>query len=45
LSTVAEWFGDDLTVSLLFNPGRMPPAEAERSIDLFAAKVAPVLSH
>jgi alkanesulfonate monooxygenase SsuD/methylene tetrahydromethanopterin reductase-like flavin-dependent oxidoreductase (luciferase family) len=44
VSTVAGWFGDDLTLSLLFNPGCLPAELAERAAQLFAAKVVPALS-
>jgi alkanesulfonate monooxygenase SsuD/methylene tetrahydromethanopterin reductase-like flavin-dependent oxidoreductase (luciferase family) len=44
LSTVAEWFGANVTLSLLFNPGCLPTEQAERAMHLFAAKVAPALS-
>jgi alkanesulfonate monooxygenase SsuD/methylene tetrahydromethanopterin reductase-like flavin-dependent oxidoreductase (luciferase family) len=44
MSTVAEWFGDDVTLSLQFNPGCLWAEQAEQAMRLFAAKVAPALS-
>ncbi len=44
LTTVREWFGDDLTVSVHFNPGCLPAKQAESAMRLFAAKVAPALA-
>lgn len=44
LTTVAGWFGDDLTVSLQFNPGCLPAKQAEQAMRLFAAKVAPAMA-
>jgi alkanesulfonate monooxygenase SsuD/methylene tetrahydromethanopterin reductase-like flavin-dependent oxidoreductase (luciferase family) len=44
VSTVAGWFGHDLTLSLQFNPGCLPADLAERAAQLFAAKVVPALA-
>jgi alkanesulfonate monooxygenase SsuD/methylene tetrahydromethanopterin reductase-like flavin-dependent oxidoreductase (luciferase family) len=44
VSTVAELFGDDVTLSLHFNCGCLPAKDAEQAMRLFAADVVPSLS-
>lgn len=44
LATVREWFGDDLTVSLQFNPGHIAVREAITAMELFADQVAPAFA-
>ena len=41
LETIREWFGDDLCVSLQFNPGAMPFSQSLNAIELFGREVMP----
>ncbi|MGW3470918.1 LLM class flavin-dependent oxidoreductase [Saccharopolyspora sp. NPDC000995] len=41
VATVAEWFGDDVTLSLQLNPGALPLPDARTAVRLFAEQVAP----
>ncbi|MEU3838492.1 LLM class flavin-dependent oxidoreductase [Streptomyces sp. NPDC028635] len=44
IDTVRGWYGDDLCLSLQFNPGHLPYGRAERAMELFAAEVAPAVT-
>ncbi|QIZ37204.1 LLM class flavin-dependent oxidoreductase [Saccharopolyspora sp. ASAGF58] len=41
VATIAEWFGEDVTLSIQFNPGALPLADARAAVRLFAERVAP----
>jgi alkanesulfonate monooxygenase SsuD/methylene tetrahydromethanopterin reductase-like flavin-dependent oxidoreductase (luciferase family) len=44
IATIAEWFGDDLCVSMQFNPGAMPIAQSRKAMHLFGEHVMPAFS-
>ncbi|WP_217249452.1 LLM class flavin-dependent oxidoreductase [Streptomyces sp. AC602_WCS936] len=44
IETIRGWYGDDLCLSLQFNPGHLPFERAERAVELFAREVAPAFT-
>ncbi|MBV1855600.1 LLM class flavin-dependent oxidoreductase [Catellatospora tritici] len=44
LEQIAEWYGDDLTLSLAVHSGHLAAEHGERTLRLFAEQVAPKLS-
>ncbi|MEU7578566.1 LLM class flavin-dependent oxidoreductase [Streptomyces sp. NPDC041068] len=44
LATIQGWFGDDITVSLTVHSGLLPVEKSRRTVDLFAAEVAPAFT-
>lgn len=41
LATIADWLGDDVSVSLRIGPGGLPRSEVEHVLWLFAERIAP----
>ncbi|MBV9847726.1 MAG: LLM class flavin-dependent oxidoreductase [Kutzneria sp.] len=44
LATIRDWYGDDLTISLQFNPGFTSLTEACQAMELFGTEVAPLFA-
>lgn len=44
IATIRDWYGDDICLSLQFNPGPLPYERAERAMELFARHVAPAFT-
>ncbi|GAA3494173.1 LLM class flavin-dependent oxidoreductase [Streptomyces prasinosporus] len=44
IEAIRGWYGDDLCLSLQFNPGHLPFDRAERAVELFAREVAPAFT-